>query len=256
MSKIRIRDLTYEYESGGQRFKALDRINLEVEEGEFVCIAGHSGCGKSTLLKLVAGLLSTGQGSVQIDGAEVKGPGLDRSVVFQHDSLFPWLTAKKNVMFGIHQAFADMTKEAVRQRALEVLSQVGLSEAADKYPYQLSGGMQQRVAIARAFAMNGSILLMDEPFGALDPRIRCTLQEMLERLWDGEGRRKTVLFVTHDTEEAIVLADRIVFMKPGRVCDQIKVDFPRPRNRRQLMQTAECCAVRKELIELFYKSQE
>lgn len=256
MSKIRIEHLTYEYESRGQKFLALDDLSLEIEEGEFVCLVGHSGCGKTTLLNLIAGLLRPTAGEIRIDGKPIAGPGLDRNVIFQDYSLFPWLTAEKNVAFGIRQAMPDLSGRQARERAAEVLEQVELGKVKNKYPYQLSGGMRQRVAIARAFAMNGPIMLLDEPFGALDPRIRANLQQSLERLWQQEKQRKTIIFVTHDMNEAVILADRILFMKPGRICADIPVSMARPRREENMVGTASYCRLREQVIGLFYEKEE
>lgn len=259
MNKIELRSIEYEYRDPAGRHIALRDVNLTIAEGEFLCIVGHSGCGKSTLLSLIAGLRAPTAGSIRIDGVPITGTGTDRGIVFQNYSLFPWLTAKKNVMFGIRQANRACRKREAAALAERYLREVGLADAMDKYPFQLSGGMQQRVAIARVLAMDADILLLDEPFGALDPRIRYALQEFLEDIWlraAAQGRKKTVIFVTHDVEEAIVLGSRIVFMEPGCITREIAVDFPRPRRRRELVQTPACCALRKELIELFYESED
>jgi NitT/TauT family transport system ATP-binding protein len=205
MTKILFKELSFEYEFNGSKYKALDRINLEIEEREFVCIIGHSGCGKTTLLNIAAGLLKPSDGNVFVNGKEVNGPGLDRSVVFQHYSLFPWMTVKRNVMFGIKQSHSQLSKRTIESRAIHALEQVELDDVLDKYPFQISIGMQQRVAIARVLAMESNIMILDEPFAALDPKIKYSLQETLENLWSNESKRKTVLFVTHDIEEAIFL---------------------------------------------------
>ncbi len=255
MNKIEIRNLTYEYASHGETFRAVDDLSITIEEGEFVCLVGHSGCGKTTLLNLIAGLLLPTSGEILIDGKPVTGPGLDRNVIFQHYSLFPWLTAEQNVAFGLRQARPQIKKREAREKAGQYLCQVELGEVRSKYPYQLSGGMQQRVAIARAFAMNGPVMLLDEPFGALDPRIRASLQESLEALWQKEGGKKTVLFVTHDINEAIILADRIVFMEPGRISADIPVTMGRPRREQKMVGTAPYCNLRSRVIDLFYQEE-
>ena len=252
MKKIQIEHLTYRYESGGKSYTALEDVSLEIEAGEFVCLVGHSGCGKTTLLNLLAGLMKPGEGRILMDGKPVEGPGLDRNIIFQDYSLFPWLTAEKNVAFGIRQAYPDMKKGQILRRAREYLAQMELGQAAKKYPYQLSGGMRQRVAIARAFAMDGSVMLLDEPFGALDPRIRANLQQSLVSLWQREERKKTILFVTHDIDEAVLLADRILFMKPGRIDADIPVTLKRPRREQDLVGTAPYCGLRGQVVELFY----
>lgn len=256
MNHIQIEDLTYTYEGSGQNRPVIENLNLEIETGEFVCLVGHSGCGKTTLLNLIAGLLSPTSGHIRIDGKEIKGPGLDRNVIFQHYSLFPWMTAKKNIAFGIRQAQKGISRKVAERKALEYLRQVELEEVQDQYPFQLSGGMQQRVAIARAFAMNGPIMLLDEPFGALDPRIRTRLQQRLAELWQQEQQKKTILFVTHDMDEAIMLADRILFMKPGHIMEDLKINLPRPRSETKLTGTAPFCQTRSKVINLFYQEQE
>lgn len=229
MAVIELTHVGFEYVGHGRREIALDDVHLTIENGQFVCVLGASGCGKSTLLSLIAGLRQPTTGEIWIDGRPVEGPGTDRAMVFQNDSLFPWLTALGNIRFGIRQAHREMDRSAVRRLAAHYLEQVGLSEAAHKYPHQLSGGMCQRVAIARAFAMDSDVFLLDEPFGALDAKGRAGLQSMLEMLWSGGARRKTVVFVTHDLNEAIRLADRILYMIPARVAADIAVPLARPR---------------------------
>lgn len=251
MSKIEIRHLSFSYEENRNGVPALEDINLSINEGEFVCILGPSGCGKSTLLSLLEGLYVSSEGSIFIDGNEVKGPGSDRAVVFQHYSLFPWLSAKKNIIFGIKQGNTKYNKAKQDEMANEYLKSVGLEEAGNKYPAQLSGGMQQRVAIARALAMESDILLMDEPFGAIDPKLRLELQELFSRLSKEKG--KTVVFVTHDIDEAILLADRIVVMEPRRIRSDIPVMIPNPRKREELTGTREYQNLHKKLISLFYE---
>lgn len=207
----------------------LDRVDLKLHENSFNCLLGPSGCGKSTLLNMMAGFLAPTTGEILIDGKRVKGPGQDRGVVFQEYALFPWRTVLDNVAIG--PMFRGRSKKEQREIALLHLSKVGLSKSAHMYPGSLSGGMKQRVAIARALANDPSILLMDEPFGALDAQTRETLQEEMKRIWEQE--RKTVVFVTHSISEAIFLADRIVVMgtRPGRVKEVIDVDFKNPRDR-------------------------
>lgn len=255
MSRIQLEHVTYEYESRGDRTLALNDVSLTIESGEFVCLVGHSGCGKTTLLNLIAGLTEPSSGMVLIDGEPVKGPGIDRNVIFQHYSLFPWLTAEKNVAFGIRQAQPSLSSKQAREKACSFLDKVELGDVKDKYPFQLSGGMQQRVAIARAFAMNGPVMLLDEPFGALDPKIRATLQQELEALWQKEEKRKTIVFVTHDINEAVIMADRIIFMKPGRIHADIPVKMGRPRREQNMVGTAPYCNLRSEIIDMFYSEE-
>jgi ABC-type nitrate/sulfonate/bicarbonate transport system ATPase subunit len=207
----------------------LDRIDLAIRHNEFVALLGRSGCGKSTLLNLVAGLLEPSAGEVRVKGRRVVGPGEGKGMVFQQHALFPWLTAKGNVEFGCKSRGLPAGER--RAQALALLDLVGLQGFEDRYPAELSGGMQQRVAIARALALDPDILLMDEPFGALDEFTRIEMQDELLRVWS--SRRKTVLFVTHSIWEALVLADRIVVLAsgPGRVAGTFEVELPRPRQR-------------------------
>lgn len=253
MSKIEIRELSLTFYRGSESFLALDNIHLNIEEGEFVCILGPSGCGKSTLLSTLEGLSRPPQkGGVYIDGKKVTGPGPTRAVVFQDYSLFPWLTAADNVVFAITQIDKKAGKKEKRDKALRYLSKVGLQDFADKYPHELSGGMKQRVAIARALAVDPEILLMDEPFGAIDPKNRILLQDLLLDLWDSDEKKKTVVFVTHDIDEAILMADRIVFMTPKVISADLRANFPRPRNRDHLYHSDAYIVFRKQLVSMFY----
>lgn len=229
MAKIELQHVSFCYGKRGGCFRALDDLNLTIESGEFICLLGQSGCGKTTLLRLLAGLQMPTQGVITMDGKPITGPGTDRAMVFQNYTLFPWMTAQKNVQFGIRQAQKQLGRTAANELAMEYLSKVHMAGAANKYPYQLSGGMRQRVAIARALAMDADILLLDEPFGALDAKIRADLQALLEELWCSK-EAKTVIFVTHDIAEAALLASRILFMTPGKIRDSIPVDLPRPRS--------------------------
>jgi ABC-type nitrate/sulfonate/bicarbonate transport system ATPase subunit len=208
---------------------ALEDIDLTIRNNEFVAVVGRSGCGKTTLLNIVAGLLKPTSGRILIDGEPVHGPGRDRGMVFQHASLFPWLTAIENIEFGPRNQ--GVPKPERRQQAHELIELVRLVGFEKKYPRELSGGMQQRVAIARALAMDPDILLMDEPFGALDELTRAEMQDELLRIW--EVRRKTVIFVTHSIMEALYLSDRVVVLSPhpGRVREQVHVEMERPRQR-------------------------
>ena len=252
MGKIQAKELTYTYPDG---FSALKDLNFCINDGEFVCVVGHSGCGKSTLLRLISGLALPSAGSLTINGEPIEGPGLDRAVVFQQYSLFPWKTALKNVEYGMKQAFPERSKEQLNKESKEMLKKVGMLSSANLYPFQLSGGMKQRVAIARAFVLNSDILLLDEPFGALDQHRRMQLQKMLLDLWqhgNNEGeKRKTVVFVTHDIDEAILLADRIFFMRPGKIVKTIEIDFNKDHDAATLAQLPKFGEVRKELLELF-----
>jgi len=227
--KIDIRGVDKEFSIDGRRALALAGIDLGVAEHEFVCLLGPSGCGKSTLLNIVAGFLQPSAGEVLVDGRPVAGPGADRGVVFQEYVLFPWLTVAGNVEFG--PRLGSVAAEARRRIAVRYLELVGLSAHADKFPIQLSGGMKQRVAIARALANNPAVILMDEPFGALDAQTREVLQDELSRIQRVE--HKTILFVTHSIREAVYLADRVVVMTsaPGRIKEVFDLALPAPRDR-------------------------
>jgi NitT/TauT family transport system ATP-binding protein len=205
----------------------LDNVSLDIRDGEFLTVIGPSGCGKTTLLRIIGGLTDIQGGSVTIDGRPVTGPGPDRSIVFQSFGLFPWKTVIENVAFPLE--IRRLGKAELRERCLQHLEMVGLSKFVEAYPHQLSGGMQQRVGLARALATDPDMLLMDEPFGAIDAQTRELMQEELMRIWS--SRKKTVLFITHDLDEAVALADRIVVLSrgPGQVRAVIDVDLPRPR---------------------------
>jgi NitT/TauT family transport system ATP-binding protein len=205
----------------------LDDISLSVQERSFVVICGPSGCGKSTLLRLIHGLQQPDRGEIRVRGERVAGPRLDRAMVFQHHNLMPWRTVERNIELGLESQ--GVGKADRRRRAADWLQKVGLSEFARYYPSQLSGGMQQRVGLARALAVEPEMLLMDEPFGALDAQTRVVLQGELERIWEADA--KTVVFITHDIEEALFLADRVIVMsaRPGRIEADVPVTAPRPR---------------------------
>lgn len=207
---------------------ALDGLDLEVRDNEFLTVIGPSGCGKTTLLRIIAGLIPFDDGSVQIDGKAVTGPGPDRAVVFQSFALLPWSDVLTNVAFGLR--LGGMSKADREERAMRYVKLVGLDGFEKRLPKELSGGMQQRVGLARALAVDPKILLMDEPFGALDEQTRRLLQEQLLEIWEVD--RKTVVFITHSMEEAVLLADRLVLMsaRPGRIDQVIDVDLPRPRS--------------------------
>ena len=224
---IQINDASVVFEGRKGQTIAVDRVSLQVTTGEFVCLLGPSGCGKSTLLNAIAGFQQLHSGAVLVAGREVTGPGPDRAVVFQQPNLFPWKSVRSNIAHG--PRMAGQSKAEAHANADDLIDMVGLKRFADAYPHQLSGGMQQRVSIARALATRPSILLMDEPFGALDAQTRTVMQENLLRLWSQISA--TILFVTHDIEEAILLADRVLVMSagPGRILREIKVDLSRPR---------------------------
>lgn len=256
---IKIEDLSLVYETEKTRYEALKNIDLEINKGEFICVIGPSGCGKSTLLGALEGLLEPSSGRVVINGNEIHGPGPERAVVFQNYSLFPWMSARKNVAFAMIESKRGIKKIKKRdayKTADEYLAKVGLSDYKDKQPGELSGGMQQRVAIARALACDPEILLMDEPFGAIDAKTREVLQQLLLKLWAEEKEKKTIVFVTHDLDEALYLADKIVFMVPNGIHSVINVDFPRPRDKEKLLINEKYRATRSKLVKLFNNEQE
>ncbi len=242
--RLEIRDVRKTFE-GKRPVEALGGVSMALAANEFVSLVGTSGCGKSTLLSIVAGLIDPTSGDVLVDGVSIDGPGRDRGVVFQTYTLFPWLTARENVAFALRGE--KMSARARGQVADEHLSLVGLEGFADARPRQLSGGMKQRVAIARALSYKPSILLMDEPFGALDAQTRLLMQELLTRVW--ESHRLTVLFVTHDVEEAVYLSDRVFVMtnRPGRLKDEVVIDLPRPRTI-ELQETPEFLELRRRIL--------
>jgi nitrate ABC transporter ATP-binding subunit len=225
---LRVDDLHKAYEASNGPVEALRGINLTIQKGEFVCLLGASGCGKSTLLRIIAGFEKATSGSVAMFGFGIDRPGPDRGMVFQDYALFPWLTVKENIAFGPSQRrLASKDVAGITER---FMAMVGLAAFADRYPHQLSGGMKQRVAIARVLANDADILLMDEPFGALDALTRSKLQEELIDTW--KATRLTVIFVTHSVEEAVLLADQVVVMTagPGRIDCQVRIELPRPRD--------------------------
>jgi nitrate/nitrite transport system ATP-binding protein len=237
------------------RFVALQDVNLEIEQGEFVSVIGHSGCGKSTVLNVIAGLLDVTHGIALCADREIKGPGPERAVVFQNHSLLPWMTCLENIYLAVERVYGDKeNKTQLKQRAQDALNLVGLSHAVHKYPHEISGGMKQRVGIARALSMNPKVLLMDEPFGALDALTRAHLQDELMRITAGSGN--TVVMVTHDVDEAVLLSDRIVMMTNGpsaTVGEILKVDLPRPRNRLELASYPNYNHYRSEVLKFLYE---
>lgn len=225
-------------------------FDLKMEEGEFVCVLGHSGCGKSTVLSMVAGLNDISEGSVILDHTEIEGAAPDRGVVFQSPCLLPWMTTWENVMLGVKQVYYHATAQERDQIVEYYLAEVGLMEAKDKRPAELSGGMRQRVGLARAFALSPKMLLLDEPFGMLDKLTKYELQQVLIDLWNRE--RLTAMMITHDVDEAIYLSDRIVLMSNGPAADVgeiVDVKFERPRSRQELMLTPEYREVRARCLD-------
>ncbi|WP_248926052.1 ABC transporter ATP-binding protein [Paenibacillus hamazuiensis] len=232
--KIEIAGLSKIYQGRQGDVVALQQVNLTIQPNEFICVVGPSGCGKTTLLNIIAGLEESSSGSVKVDGVEVTGPGKERGVVFQQYALFPWKTVLKNVEFGLK--LKGMNPRERREKAEKYLELVGLKDFVNAYPKELSGGMKQRVAIARAYAAEPEVLLMDEPFGALDAQTRAQLQEELLHTWESE--KKTCFFITHDVEEAVILAQKVIIMsaRPGRIKEIVDVDIPYPRNQETKLQ--------------------
>ena len=231
--KLKIDNVKKIYQTRKGEMTALNGVNLDIKENEFICVVGPSGCGKSTLLNIIAGLDTPTSGAVYIDGKKIEGTGTERGVVFQQYALFPWLTVLKNVMFGLKlQGKSDAEAKEI---AMKYIKMVQLEDFVNHYPKELSGGMKQRVAIARAYAVKPEVLLMDEPFGALDAQTRTQLQTELLKTWESE--RKTCFFITHDVDEAIILAQRVIVMsaRPGRIKDIVDIDIPYPRDQKTKM---------------------
>ncbi|HXG28640.1 MAG TPA: ABC transporter ATP-binding protein [Nevskiales bacterium] len=255
MTFLQIDHATVEFKTRKGSFRAIENINLAVAQGEFVSIIGHSGCGKSTLLNLVAGLVEATQGGAILNGREIHGPGPDRAVVFQNHSLLPWLTAYGNVHLAVERVFGGRERRAqLRRRSEAALELVGLAHARNRHPHELSGGMKQRVGIARALAMEPKLLLMDEPFGALDALTRASLQDSLMEIQQRLG--STVIMVTHDVDEAVLLSDRIVMMTNGpaaSVGQVLEVALDRPRRRVQLADDARYNHCRAEVLRFLHQ---
>lgn len=250
---LKIQNLTRQYTSPGNEkpLTVFENVNFDIDHGEFVCIIGHSGCGKSTILNILAGLDAATKGVVLMDNKEVKGPGLERGVVFQNYSLLPWMSALKNVMFGVKARFPDWTKQQVKDHSYKHLAMVGLGGGTEnRKPSQLSGGMRQRVSIARAFAIEPRLLLLDEPFGALDALTRGTIQDELLRVWSATGQ--TIFMITHDVDEAMLLSDRILLMSNGpyaSVAESVVIDIPRPRSRAEIIHHNSYYPIRNHLVD-------
>jgi ABC-type nitrate/sulfonate/bicarbonate transport system ATPase subunit len=245
--KLDIRSVSQQYRSGGHEVTAIDDVSVAIRNKEFATILGPSGCGKTTLLRVVAGLVRPTGGTVYLDGRAITGPGPDRGMVFQSYTLFPWLTVAENIQFGLQ--LSGTPKVERENTAREFVNKVGLRGFERAYPKALSGGMKQRVAIARALANNPDVLLLDEPFGALDAQTRALMQELLTQVW--EEFHKTILFVTHDVEEAIFLSDRVFVMtaRPGRIKAEIDVPLERPRSY-ELKSTETFLRLKKQALDL------
>lgn len=234
-------------------YTVLKNVNLTVQEGEFICLIGHSGCGKSTLLNMVSGFNQPTEGRVLLDGKMIKSPGPDRMVVFQNYALLPWRTVFENVYLAVNAVYPSKSQQEKRSITREHLALVGLTEAAEKKPPQISGGMKQRVSIARALAIRPQVLILDEPFGALDAITKEELQEELLKIWN--EHRCTVLMITHDIDEALFLADRLVMMTNGpeaTIGEIMDIPFPRPRDRVQIMEDPEYYQLRNHALEFLY----
>lgn len=253
MYDISIENVSFSYD----QVLVLDNISLDIRAGDFFCLLGPSGSGKSTLLKLVAGLAKPQSGSIMINGAPVEGPGLDRGVVFQDYSLFPWMSTGENLMLAIKQAHPKTKSREARTLAVDYLALVGLPDVFKQLPGELSGGMRQRAAIARMFAIKSPVQLLDEPFGALDPITRARLQDLLLQLWQNgaNGQNRTVLFITHDVEEALMLANKIAVLglNPGTVKKVVNVDLARPRRRSDVFHKPEFQELRSYLVDIMHE---
>ncbi len=250
---LSIKDVSKVYQTAKGPAVILDGVNLEINEGEFICLIGHSGCGKSTLLNMIAGFNGPTDGEVALQGARITEPGPDRMVVFQNYSLLPWLTATENIHLGVETVYAEKSAEEHNKIVQEHLELVGLTEACEKRPGQLSGGMKQRVAIARALATRPKLLILDEPFGALDPITREELQEELLKIW--QDHKITIIMITHDIDEALFLSDRIVMMTNGpaaSIGEDVHIPFSRPRNRTRIMEDPKYYELRNFSLEFLF----
>jgi NitT/TauT family transport system ATP-binding protein len=253
MSTIAVQDVTMTFETRTGAVKALDSISIEVPDASFACLVGASGCGKSTLLNIMAGLVRPTSGTVTVDSHPVEGPGADRGMVFQSYTLFPWLRVRENVEFG--PSLGGLPVAERRKVSDQLLREMKLSEFARAYPRELSGGMKQRVAIARALANDPQVLLMDEPFGALDALTRSSAQRFLTEIW--EHHRRTIAFVTHDIDEAIFLGDTVFVMtpRPGRIREVLEIDIPRPRTLDDIA-TKRFAELKHRILSLIYEHEE
>lgn len=252
---VEVENLSKRYQTREGELTVFENANFGIEKGEFVCIIGHSGCGKSTILNILAGLDEASDGVVFMEGKEISGPSIERGVVFQNYSLFPWKTALKNIMFAVRARWPHLSKDEIKAHAYKYLELVGLTGGAEhRKPAELSGGMRQRVSIARAFAIEPKLLLLDEPFGALDALTRGTIQDELIKIW--EQTHQTVFMITHDVDESILLADRILLMTNGpyaRIAESVKIDIPRPRDRTTIIHDPGYYPIRNHLVDFLVK---
>ena len=254
---VKVENVGMSFDTKNGRFIALQNVNLQIKKGEVVSLIGHSGCGKSTLLNLIAGLTLPTSGVMLCNGREIAGPGPERAVVFQNHSLLPWLNCFENVYLAVERVFGTKEgKEKLKARTNEALEMVHMSHAAQKLPHEISGGMKQRIGIARAFAMEPQILLMDEPFGALDALTRASLQDELIGVMEKTGA--TVVMVTHDVDEAVLLSDRVVMMTNGpaaTIGEILEVKLPKPRDRLALAHDPHFVECRAAILEFLYQKQ-
>jgi NitT/TauT family transport system ATP-binding protein len=252
VSSIHARNVSMTFATRRGSLQALDDVSLEIPDAHFTCLVGASGCGKSTLLNIMAGLIEPTAGEVLVDGRAIDGPGADRGMVFQSYTLYPWMTVRRNVEFG--PKLKGMARAERRELASSLIEEMGVADFADSYPKELSGGMKQRVAIARALANDPQVLLMDEPFGALDALTRTSAQRFLTEIW--ERHRRTIAFVTHDIDEAILLADTVCVMspRPGRVREVVEIDIARPRSF-ELRESARFIELRHRLLALIFEHE-
>ncbi|WP_164920966.1 nitrate ABC transporter ATP-binding protein [Thermosynechococcus vestitus] len=253
-SFLRLEQVSKVYPTRNGPFTVLTDITLDVQAGEFICVIGHSGCGKTTLLNMISGFVRPTTGEVRLKGQPIKEPGPDRMVVFQNYALLPWLTAAENVYLAVDAVWPEKSRPQKMAIVREHLAMVGLAEAANKYPAQLSGGMKQRVAIARALAIRPEILILDEPFGALDAITKEELQEELLNIW--QEHRCTVLMITHDIDEALFLADRILMMTNGpaaKIGEIMTIPFPRPRDRERILEDPTYYQLRNDALDFLYR---
>lgn len=254
MTSITLKDISITFGRDNSQVTALNDINLQLNDGEFVSIIGPSGCGKSTLINIIAGLTKPSSGKVLVEGKEVKKPSSELGIVFQDYSLFPWMTAYENLYFAIEHTNTDLKEEEIAKKSRKYLDIIGLSNFASSFPRTLSGGMRQRIAIARMFATKPKAFLMDEPFGALDALNKTYMQDLLIYLWSRGEKKETVFYVTHDVDEALLFSDRIVVMtpSPGQIKEIVDINFPRPRCRADLVKSEEYVDLRSRLLSLLH----